>query len=203
MMEAMWEGRIGMIVTYGHRLVPDGAQWIMDNSCFGTRYPYPGDDEYCKRIKEMSWKKKSCWFVTAPDVPFDAVGSLDKSRPMFSRIRELGFPVAFVGQDGIEDMDVPWEEFDTFFIGGSTEWKIGPGGRKAVSQALDHGKAVHMGRVNSLGRMWYAKQIGCMSADGTMLRYAPDKNLPKLLKFLDQVNGGGFIPYLRAVAPVR
>jgi len=196
----MWEGRLGMIVTYGHRLVPDGAEWIMDNGCFGTRYPYPGDEGYLKRLTEMAWKKDSCRFVTAPDVPFDAEGSVKRSLPMLAPIRELGYPVALVGQDGIEDMDVPWEEFDVMFLGGSTDWKIGPGARETARQALEHGKAVHMGRVNSLSRLWYARQLGCTSADGTFLRYAPDRNLPKLLRYIDQVNEGGDIPYLRAVS---
>ncbi|MGH3863561.1 hypothetical protein, partial [Actinokineospora sp.] len=46
--------------------------------------------------------------------------------------------------------------------------------------ALDRGKRVHMGRVNS-GRRWtYAEHLGCHSADGTFLAFAPDTNLQRL-----------------------
>jgi hypothetical protein len=39
-------------------------------------------------------------------------------------------------------------------------------------------------RVNSLRRLRYAAAIGCHSADGTHLAYAPDRNLPTLLGWL-------------------
>lgn len=46
-----------------------------------------------------------------------------------------------------------------------------------------------MGRVNSRSRLKIAEWFGCDSADGTYLAYGPDKNLPKLLKWLDELDG--------------
>jgi hypothetical protein len=44
-----------------------------------------------------------------------------------------------------------------------------------------------MGRLNSRRRLRHAAAIGCHSADGTYLAYGPDKNLPKLLGWLNTV----------------
>lgn len=184
----MQAGRLGVMVSYAHMLLPEGAEWAMDNGCFGTRYPYPGDDIYLKRMEQLAPVSGSCRFITAPDVVCDPVGTLEKSLPMLPRIRKAGFPVAFVAQDGVEDMDTPWEEFDTLFLGGSTRWKLGPGAARIAAEALKRDIPVHMGRVNTRRRLRHAKRLGCSSADGTFLRYGPDKNLPQLLRFLWQVN---------------
>lgn len=40
-----------------------------------------------------------------------------------------------------------------------------------VRQARNHGKWVHMGRVNSMARMERARSMGCNSADGTFIKY--------------------------------
>ena len=74
------------------------------------------------------------------------------------------------------------------FLGGSTDWKLGPAARALTAEAKRRGKRVHMGRVNSLKRLRYADAIGCDSADGTCLTYAPDANLPRLLAWLRDVN---------------
>ena len=188
--QAMSDGLLGVMITYTHGLLPEGAQWAMDNGVFGNRYPYPGDDIYLKRISAFS--PENCWFVTAPDVVCDAQGTLERSLPMLPRIRAAGFPVAFVAQDGAEDMDLPWDEFDVLFLGGGSlggnEWKEGPGAERLSREAVSRGKRVHMGRVNTLRRMRIAKDFGCATADGTILRFGPDKNLPILLGFLRQVN---------------
>lgn len=184
----MSAGKLGVLLSYAHMLLPDGAEWAMDNGCFGTRYPYPGDDIYLERMEQLAHLADSCRFITAPDVVCDPVGTLEKSLPMLPRIRDAGFPVAFVAQDGIENMDTPWGEFDILFLGGSTEWKLGPGAAEMAARSLDRGIPVHMGRVNTRRRLRWAKTLGCSSADGTFLRFSPDRNLPQLLRFLWQVN---------------
>lgn len=45
-----------------------------------------------------------------------------------------------------------------------------------------------MGRVNSRTRLGIAEWFGCDSADGTYLAYGPDKNLPRLLRWLDELD---------------
>lgn len=109
---------------------------------------------------------------------------------MFPRIRALGFPAALVAQNGLENMKVPWNDLDVLFIGGDTNWKLGIQAAMLSREAVLRGKRVHMGRVNGIGRLRHAKAIGCSSADGNMLAHGMSK-LPRLLSWLDDVNGQG------------
>lgn len=182
----MRAGLLAAMVTpaQGNRI--DGiACWAADNGCFGSGYP--GDQAWLTWLASLN--PAGCAFATAPDVVGDAVATLKRSVPFLPAIRALGFPVAYVAQNGIEDTDVPWDAFDVLFLGGDTPWKLGPIARDHVTQAHAHGKRVHMGRVNSLKRLRYAHHIGCDSADGTYLAFGPDLNLPTLLGWLRAVNG--------------
>lgn len=184
---AMSAGLIDCIATpkSGKDRVPEGAYWCADNGCFGKGYP--GDDEWWAWLERHAGRDR-CLFAVAPDVVGDAVATLARSRPWLARIRSLGIPAAFVAQDGWGDIDVPWDEFDVLFIGGTTEFKLGPEARRAVAEAKARGKQVHMGRVNSERRIRYAHAIGCDSADGTYLAFGPDVNLPDVLAWLRGVN---------------
>jgi hypothetical protein len=185
--EAMRAGFLGAIATPAqpNRIEP-GWDWVADNGCFGKGYP--GDVEYLRWLAERQSLAGTCRFATAPDVVGDAKATLKRSAPFMPVIRALGFPVALVGQDGLEDLPVPWDEFDVFFIGGSTEWKLSPAAAGLASEARARGKKVHMGRVNSRKRLRYADAIECDSADGTFLVFGPDVNLPKLLGWLGELN---------------
>lgn len=46
-----------------------------------------------------------------------------------------------------------------------------------------------MGRVNSGKRLKLADNWGCDTADGTFLAFGPDKNLPRLLAWLENLGG--------------
>lgn len=192
----------GMIVTpkQGNRL-PVGVTWIADNGCGpgknGVGLGYPGDDAYLAWLAKMSDRRADCVCATAPDVVGDAEATLARSRPMFSRIRALGFKVALVLQDGAELQDLPWSEFDAVFVGGSTEWKLGAAAAALVAEAKARGKFVHMGRVNSRKRLAYAQSIGCDSADGTMLTFCPSVNIVKLIAWLDELNGTAALGTIR------
>jgi hypothetical protein len=59
--------------------------------------------------------------------------------------------------------------------------------RRRGSCRCERGLHVHMGRINTHRRPRYAAAIGCHSADGTYLAYGPDKNLPKLLHWLNDI----------------
>lgn len=183
--EAMRTGEIGMICTPAEGRSPAEAEmWAADNGCFGKGYP--GDSEWVAWLERHSAHAARCLFATAPDVfrpeigKGDAAATLERSAPWLPVIRELGYPAALVAQDGLEDLEVPWDTFDVLFIGGSTGWKLGPAAARLAVEAKRRGKGVHMGRVNS-GRRWaYAEMIGCDSADGTFLAFGPDKNLSRM-----------------------
>jgi len=179
----MTAGLIDCIATpkSGNNRVPVDSRWCADNGCFGKGYP--GDEAWFAWLEQHT-RRDLCDFAVAPDVVGDAVATMARSLPWLPKIRALGLPAAFVAQDGLEDMDVPWGSFDCLFIGGTTEWKLGPHARALVAQAKALGKWVHMGRVNSERRFKYAAAIGCDSADGTFLIFGPDKNLPRLMAWL-------------------
>lgn len=180
---AMESGQIGFIDTpaQGNRR-PPGVDWCADNGCFGKGFP--GETAWFTWLARQAADAATCRFAVAPDVVGDAEATLARSTPWLSQIRSLGFPAALVAQDGLENLDVPWDAFDVLFIGGTTAWKLGRHARDLVAEAKRRGKWVHMGRVNSESRLRYAQAIGCDSADGTYVTFGPDVNLPKLLGWL-------------------
>lgn len=185
--DAMSAGLIGCIATpkSGNDRVPPNAYWCADNGCFAKGYP--GDDAWWAWLEQHAGKER-CLFAVAPDVVGDAAATLARSLEWLPRIRSLGVPAAYVAQDGWEDVPPPWDEFDVLFIGGSTEFKLGPVARGAVGEAKARGKRIHMGRVNSERRIRYAAAIGCDTADGTYLVFGPHRNLPDVLAWVRGVN---------------
>jgi hypothetical protein len=178
----MRAGLLGCMTTpVQGNVVPEGAFWGADNGAFGNGYP--GDEGWLDWLASRPWPKERCLFATAPDVVGDAWATLSRSLPFLPMIRGMGYPAGFVSQDGIEDTGVPWDEFDTLFIGGTDEHKLGPVAAELVNVARSHGKWVHMGRVNSRKRWQYAESLGCDSVDGTFLAFGPDVNLDELLSW--------------------
>lgn len=182
--EAMREGKIGIIATPLSTRASqwvEGTTWCADNGCFSERF---NETKWFKWLTAHADRSATCQFAVAPDVVGDAVATFARSMPWLPKIRALGYPVAFVAQDGIEKIEVPWDKFDALFLGGSTEWKLGAIARGFAGQAKHRGKWLHMGRVNSLRRYRYAESIGCDSVDGTFLTFGPDRRLPELLGWI-------------------
>jgi len=162
-----------------------GSPWAIDTGLFNKNIEHlfvnnrkSFRDRYVRYLESRQKQQATCLFATAPDKVGDALASLLRALSWFSTIRDLGYRVAFVGQDGAESMVhmLPWDSFDVLFLGGSTRWKESPSGAGALAAAaLVRGKHVHMGRVNSARRWRIAKSFGCSSADGTVLAYGPDK----------------------------
>lgn len=176
-------GRIGLLNTPKNAYTLDGvAVWAMDNGAFTDSYP--GDDAYLAMIHRLDEHRDRCLFVAVPDVVGDAVATLAMFQPMAARIRAAGWPVALVGQDGMEHLDVPFDDLDWVFIGGSTGWKLGPGAEALIAQAQQHGKQVHVGRVNSGGRFAKFRALGCDTADGTFIAFGPDVNAPQIRRWM-------------------
>lgn len=188
--EAMTAGHLGWLASPGQRNTLNPAtRWAADNGCFSSHYV--GDARWFDWLGRYHPEARSlCLFATAPDVVGDAVATLQRSAPWLPRIRGLGYPAALVAQDGLEDrLDaVPWADLDALFIGGTTDWKLGPGAAEAAREAKARGLWLHMGRVNSRKRLRIAHALGCDSADGTYLTFGPDRNLPRLLTWLAEVH---------------
>lgn len=187
--QAMADGLVGFIDTPHQRNKrPAGIVWCADNGCFGQA------KTKAKRFREEHWWSwlcgaegvDMCAFATAPDVVGDAEATLARSTPWLSKIRQLGYPAAFVAQDGFDHIPVPWDEFDVLFIGGTDDFKVGPEGHRAIAAGRAHGKWVHCGRVNGGRRYRMAHALGCDSVDGTYLRFGPSVLLPNLLHWKQQ-----------------
>lgn len=186
---AMSAGLIGCMTTPAQgNVIPDGAEYACDNGKFGKGWP--GAEawfDWLTRTVDRYGADRCLWAV-APDVPFDAAGTLAESLPWLAEIRALGIPAAFAAQDGCDQLGVPWDDFDVLFIAGSTEWKTGPVAERLSREARERGKQIHMGRVNSRQRLRTAEWFGCDSADGTYLAFGPDKNLALLTGWLDELH---------------
>lgn len=177
-------GRLGCITTpdQGNVHFPDEWDVIADNGCFSRKWT------------EAAWlpwlldQPRSIRFAVAPDV-FHPDGSechtetLERWRHYGPLIERHGFIPAFVLQVGATPTNIP--DAPVLFIGGTTEWKLGPQAWAITARAKYAGQWVHMGRVNSDRRFTTARAMRCDSVDGTFLVYGPDKNLPKLLGWLD------------------
>lgn len=186
---AMSAGLIGCMTTpaQGNR-IPDGALYACDNGKFGKGWP-GAEAWYAWLARTVDrYGADRCLWAVAPDVPFDAKGTLAESLPWLARIRELGIPAAFAAQDGCDLLGLPWDDFDVLFLAGSTGWKTGPVAERLSREAKERGKDVHMGRVNSRQRLRTAEWFGCDSADGTYLAFGPEKNLARLSGWLDELH---------------
>ncbi len=132
-----------------------------------------------------------CAFVVAPDRLCDPEGTWRRAERWLERVREAGFGVAVVAQDGAEEHRAMWDEeerWDALFVGGSTAWKCSEAARLCVREAQLLGKWTHMGRVNSWKRLQLAASWSLDSVDGTFLAFGPD------------ANAGRFLSWLRALA---
>lgn len=186
-----FEKNIGLLVTLDTKgyscQIDEYPFWAADNACFN----HPDDfslESYMKWLGSLPmYQRDKCLFAPAPDVVGDPVKTLGRSLPVLPMIRDLGYRAALVAQDGIEHLDIPWDEFDVLFIGGSTEWKLSEAARALCSEAKVSGKGLHMGRVNSYKRLKIANDFGCDTADGTYLAFGPIVNLPKLCNWLDKL----------------
>jgi len=112
----MRTGLLGMIANpaSGNR-VEAGIDWCADNAMYTGQYP--GDDAYLGWLAARAPHVGRCACATAPDVVSDDAATLARSQPMLPPIRAAGYPVALVAQDGLENLTVPWGEFDALFLG--------------------------------------------------------------------------------------
>lgn len=75
--------------------------------------------------------------------------------------------LALVAQDGIEDSEIPWDEFTWIFIGGRDPWKDSQASQDIVRTAKTLGKFVHVGRVNDPDRWERFAELGADTCDGS------------------------------------
>jgi hypothetical protein len=176
---------VGELIVPGAGSAPDSLRlapgmWAMDNGAFAGF-----DAAAFMRMLQRFYGRRGCRFVSAPDVVSDGFETM-KRWPFWSAvIRGAGFVPALVLQDGMLVSEVPWPELGAVFVGGSTEWKMGPQARDLMAYAKARGLWVHVGRVNSEERTWAIFNRGADSFDGTGFSMFPDINIPKGLAWVD------------------
>lgn len=157
-------------------------QWAMDNGVFTGRFD---ESAFWKKLERLQPHQPQCLFVVAPDVVANAIATLSAWRYWGPAIHAAGWPVAFVAQDGQENLPLP-PEFDALFIGGSTEWKMSNYALALIAEAKRRGAWVHVGRVNSQSRIRHFQLAGVDSVDGTTICFAPNKYYPVIDRALRQ-----------------
>lgn len=172
--------------TYRPARIAAWPRWAADN---GAYFP-PGQPRPFDAPRWSAWLERlpaGALFAVAPDVPYDWAGTLELSPQWFDRIRAAGIPLAMALQDGSTPATVPWSELEVAFLGGSTAWKESEAAHLLADAAHDRGLAVHMGRANTRRRLALAASWECESADGTTLARGARRNLPSLLRWLEEL----------------
>jgi hypothetical protein len=161
---------LGTLLVPGNGNKPTGKPWACDNGAFaGFR-----EKAFLKMLSKLRGLP-GCLWVAVPDVVGDATATRERFDKWEPVIREMGFPVALVAQNGLTVETTPWDRLDCLFIGGDDAFKLGAEARTLIVAAKERGKLVHMGRVNSLRRLRYAYEIGVDSVDGTQWSKFPDR----------------------------
>lgn len=161
-----WAHRLGVLLTpqNGNRVdtvLATQLPWSIDNGAYrGLDLPA------FRRLLARAACKPGLLWIAVPDV----VGDAKATRESFERcwIEVAGFgPLAYVGQDGAEAIEHPWECFRCWFVGGTDKWKLSSASASMVAEAQRRGKLVHVGRVNSMRRLQAAFDLGVDSVDGS------------------------------------
>ena len=135
-----------------------GKPYGLDNGCF-SRFP---EKQWLNLLKKAEEDKPV--FVCLPDLVGDARRTLD----LFNIFKPItaGLPRALVLQDGIGQFEIPWNDIDAVFVGGTDEFKISNECINACKVAKMLGKWVHIGRVNTSSRVKNWLELGD-SLDGS------------------------------------
>lgn len=116
---AMVAGHLGYIDTPAQgNARPHGVTWCADNGAFSDRWD---STAWWAFLEAEAHAAATCLFAVAPDIVGDAWRSHMRSAPWLPRIRSLGYPAAYVVQNGAEQHPIPWHDFDALFIGGCRE----------------------------------------------------------------------------------
>lgn len=172
---------IGVMLTpaVGHR-APPGAKWAADNGCFAQGASFDAD-AWVEWLATYPGPLERCLFAVMPDVYADAEATREQYGYYLPDVRGLGYPVAYVAQDGEREELVPWHLLDCLFIGATTAWKLSEDAHALVRAAKRRGKWAHVGRVNSARRMHSFTASGADSVDGTVLCFDPQRPIKRWL----------------------
>ena len=156
-----------------------GYPFAVDNGAYGAEGFRAASFEAL--LGRLEPHREKCLFVVAPDVVANARRTLECWPSWAERVRP--FPPALVAQDGIEDLPIPWDDFETIFIGGSPGWKMSKDAADVIRAAKILGKSVHVGGVWTVERACHFHKLHADSIDGVRLAINRHQRT-RLLKWL-------------------
>lgn len=167
-----------------------GCQWILDNGQYRDKWTWA---LWWYFLMAMSPFKKTCLGVPAPDKLADVVMTLHYFKVYSGIIKEFGYPVALVTQDGMTPEMIPWHLVDCLFVGGSNYHKRGMEATVLISEAKRHGIWVHVGRVQA-GSTMLTHWPEADSFDGTTLIKHPTQQIGSIISGVTKIRNGK-VPY--------
>lgn len=136
--------------------------FAIDNGAFSHFHA----EQFARLLERDHPRRSDCLFVTVPDV----VGSARRTSELFEhRDRWVSddWPIAYVAQDGAEDLPMPWGDMQALFIGGCDPWKDSKAAADLVKTARTLGIHVHVGRVNTPARFERFCDLDAQTCDGS------------------------------------
>lgn len=171
--------RVGVLCVPGSwsHHIHENRPWAGDNGA------YSGFEEWAflAMLEKLQPYRSTCLFISAPDVVGNAEQTADLFKVWAPRIREAGYPVAYVLQDGATTLP----PCDAVFLGGTTLFKLSEGALRLCDEAKATGRWVHVGRVNTSRRIQRFIEVADSIDGGTASRWAMT-NIPKMLRWIDQ-----------------
>ena len=177
---------IGQLITPLSRFNNHGYPWFGIDSGAYTRFNAKG---YRTRLAKELPNIDRCLFVAVPDVVGNARRTLECWHVWYQELKK--WPVALVMQDGIENLDIPWEQLSAVFIGGTDAFKKSQEAIQFVKAAKILGKWALVGRVNTWERLDRFAEVGMDSFDGTGLSLNGGRRRQISLPRFDYENSNG------------
>ncbi|MGC9349120.1 MAG: hypothetical protein ACP5JG_13325 [Anaerolineae bacterium] len=160
-------------------LIAEGWPYAIDNECFSNGGEVD-EPQFFDALDRHAPYRDRCLFVVIPDVPYDAVSTLEQFHNYAYTLSEDGWKIALATQNGMRCDDlgiysgssyVEWDDFEALFIGGDNHHKLHGEADILIAEARRRGKWIHIGRVNSPTRMMRFQSAD--SWDGTTIRFEP------------------------------
>lgn len=155
-----YAGRLGWLQGPRAWKTPcDYIPYALDNDAYTLREKWT-DTIWFKAMDKAANTIAPIW-VLVPDLPMSRDGTLERWEKYAPIASAYGWLLAFAVQDGMLPEDVP-ATAAVVFIGGSTNWKW-----RSLPMWASRFKRVHVGRVNTIRRLWMCEDHGVESVDGS------------------------------------
>ena len=154
----------GQLLTPLTRYADWGGAYGIDNGAY-SGFQAQAFESLLQRQLEH---KERCLFVTCPDIVGNGRRTLElwlyRARFIPPKWRDKA---ALVVQDGMEDLQIMWEDIHCLFVGGNDPWKESQAAADLVRAAKTLGKHTHAGRVNTPKRYDHFAELGVDTCDGS------------------------------------